>query len=64
LVGNPVTSGSSGAERFERSGDAELMREHLRYVDRDRPKRIDLYIDYFGSRGELAPPDAPRGGAG
>lgn len=49
MSSRPVTHLS--AEQSIRSARAEIAPTHLLAVDVDRPKRIDRYIDYFGSGG-------------
>jgi hypothetical protein len=49
-------------EQARRNASAAIARALLLDVDIDRPKRIDQYLDYFGSGGEsgLPPRLAPR----
>jgi hypothetical protein len=43
------------AEEAERSASPAIAPTYLLDVDVDRPKRIDQYLDYFGSGGESRP---------
>ena len=40
------------SEEARRNARAEISRALLLEIEVDRPKRIDQYLDYFGSGGE------------
>ena len=44
-----MTPRSAPPERSSRSAGTQLLRDYLLRVDVDRRKRIDGYIDYFGT---------------
>jgi hypothetical protein len=50
-------------EEAKRDDSPAIARAHLPDVEVDRPKRIDQYLDYFGSGGEsgASPRLASRG---
>jgi hypothetical protein len=53
----PVSS-----EQARQDASAAIARAHLLDIEVDRPKRIDQYVDYFGSGREsgLSPKLSPR----
>ena len=51
-------------EEAERNASPAIARTYLLDVEVDRPKRIDQYLDYFGSGGERRPfPEAQAEGS-
>lgn len=49
-------------EQTRQDASAAIARAQLPAIERDRPKRIDQFIDYFGSGGNRRPfPEAQEG---
>ena len=50
------------SEEARPNASAEIARAFLLEIEVDRPKRIDQYLDYFGSGGESGRPDRVKDG--
>ena len=50
------------SEEARRNASAEISRALLLEIEVDRPKRIDQYLDYFGSGEESGRPDRVKDG--
>ena len=48
-------SAPGNPEQAKRNASAAVARSYLLDIEVDRPKRIDQYLDYFGSGGETRP---------